>query len=76
MVTYQIKNRILLVTQDQMPNFKIVAYLLLGCTDSGGYVKFTPKYIIVGVKGGIRNLLKGAILFFWLLRAPCKTTIS
>jgi hypothetical protein len=30
-----------------MPNFKIVAYLLLGCTDSGGFVKFTPKYVIV-----------------------------
>ena len=36
-----------------MPNFKIVAYLLLGCTDSGGYVKFTPKYIIVGGEGGV-----------------------
>ena len=33
-----------------MPNFKIIAYLLLGCTDSGGYVKFTPKYIIKGVE--------------------------
>jgi hypothetical protein len=31
-----------------MQRFKIVAYLLLGCSDSGGYVKFTPKYIIVG----------------------------
>ena len=40
-------NQIILVTEDHMPNFKIVAYLLLGCTDSGGYVKFTPKYIIV-----------------------------
>ena len=36
-----------------MPNFKIVAYLLLGCTDSGGYVKFTSKYIIVGGEGGV-----------------------
>jgi hypothetical protein len=36
-----------------MVTFKIVAYLLLGCTDSGGYVKFTPKYIIVGGKGGV-----------------------
>jgi hypothetical protein len=35
-----------------MPNFKIAAYLLQGCTDSGGYVKFTPKYIIVGGEGG------------------------
>jgi hypothetical protein len=41
-------SHILLVTQDLMPNFKIVAYLLLGCTDSGGYVKFTSKYNIVG----------------------------
>ena len=46
-------NHILLVTEDHMPNFKIVAYLLLGCTDSGGYVKFTPKYIIVGGEGGV-----------------------
>jgi hypothetical protein len=36
-----------------MVTFKIVAYLLLGCTDSGGYVKFTPKYIIVGGEGGV-----------------------
>jgi hypothetical protein len=35
-----------------MQNFKIVAYILLGCTDSGGYVKFTPKCIIVGGEGG------------------------
>ena len=41
------------VTQDHMPNFKIIAYLLLGCTDSGGYVKFTSKYIIVGGEGGV-----------------------
>jgi hypothetical protein len=26
-----------------MPNFKSAAFLLLGSTDSGGYVKFTPK---------------------------------
>ena len=38
-----------------MPNFKIVAYLLLGCTDSGGYIKFTPKYIIVGGEGGVSD---------------------
>ena len=38
-----------------MPNFKIVAFLLLGCTDSGGYVKFTPKYIIVGGEGGVSD---------------------
>jgi hypothetical protein len=41
-----------------MPNFKIIAYLLLGCTDSGGYIKFTPKYIIVaGVKGVYQNFV-------------------
>jgi hypothetical protein len=49
-------NHILLVTQDHMPNYKIVAYLLLRCTDSGGYVKFTPKYNLVGGKGGVLNL--------------------
>ena len=38
-----------------MPNFKIVSFLLLGCTDSGGYVKFTPKYIIVGGEGGVSD---------------------
>ena len=49
-----------------MPNFTIVAYLLLGCTDSGGYVNFTPKYIIVGgEEGGIRILFKVPIIFFW-----------
>jgi hypothetical protein len=39
-----------------MPNFKIVAYLLLCCTDSGGYIKFTPKYITVGGEGGYQNI--------------------
>ena len=38
-----------------MPNFKIVASLLLDCTDSGGYVEVTSKYIIVGVEGGYQN---------------------
>jgi hypothetical protein len=38
-----------------MENFKIVAYLLLGCTDSGGYVKFTQKYIIVGAEEGVSD---------------------
>ena len=42
-----------LETQDHMPNFKIVACLLMGCTDSGGYVKFPPKYIIVGGEGEV-----------------------
>jgi len=41
---------ILLVTQDLMQSFKIVALLLL--TDSAGYVKFTLKYIIGGDVGG------------------------
>ena len=36
-----------------MQSFKIVAYLFLGCTDSGGYVKFTPNYTIVGGEGGV-----------------------
>ena len=36
-----------------MANFKIVACLLLGCTDSGGYFKFTSKYVIVGGEGGV-----------------------
>jgi hypothetical protein len=44
-----------LVTQDHIPNFKIVAYLLLGYTDSGGYVKFTSKNIIVGGEGGVSD---------------------
>jgi hypothetical protein len=42
-----------------MPNFKIVAYLHVGCTDSGGYVKFTPKYIIVGGEGGVSEFYLG-----------------
>ena len=46
-------NHIFLVTQYHMPNFKIILYLLLGCSDSGGYVKFTSKYIIVGGEGGV-----------------------
>ena len=45
-----------------MPNFKIVAYIILGCTDSGRYVKFTPKYNTVG---GIRIFLKVPSIFFW-----------
>jgi hypothetical protein len=43
------------VIQDHMPHFKIKAYLLLGCTESGGYVKFTPKIYI---------FLKVQIIFF------------
>ena len=27
----------------------------IGSTDSGGYVKFTPKYIIVGGEGGVSD---------------------
>jgi hypothetical protein len=45
-----------LVTQDHIQNFKFIAYLLLGCTDSKGYVKFTPKYITVGGEGGVSEL--------------------
>jgi hypothetical protein len=45
-----------------MQNFKIVAYLLLGSTDSRGYVKFTPKYIIVGGEGGLSDFVKGCNL--------------
>jgi hypothetical protein len=49
-----------------MPNFKIVAYLLLGCTDSRGYVKFTPKYIIVGGEGGLSYFYFNVpFIFIW-----------
>ena len=34
-----------------MQSFRTVALLLL--TVSGGYVKFTPKYVIVGGEGGV-----------------------
>jgi hypothetical protein len=43
---------------------KIVAYLVLGCTDSGGYVEFNPKYILVGGERGASNF-KVSIIFFW-----------
>jgi hypothetical protein len=43
-----------------MPNFKIVDHLLLGCTDSGGYVEFPPKFIIVGGEGGLSDFFKGS----------------
>ena len=42
-----------------MQNFSIVSLLpdmKIGSTDSGGYVTFTPKYIIVGDKGGVSEL--------------------
>jgi hypothetical protein len=51
-----------------MPNFKIVAYLLLGSTDSGGYVKFTPQKISLWRMkggGGYQNVFKVPITFFW-----------
>jgi hypothetical protein len=48
-----------------MQNFKLVAYFLLGFTDSGGYVKFTPKYIIVGGERGYQNFVKVSNIFFW-----------
>jgi hypothetical protein len=34
----------------------------IGSTDSGGYVKFTPKYSIVGVKEGCQDLFEGCNL--------------
>ena len=40
-----------------MPNFKIIAHLFLGCTDSGGYVKLTSKYVIVGGEGGVSEFI-------------------
>jgi hypothetical protein len=46
-----------------MQNFKIIAYLLLGCIDSGGYVKFTPKYMIVGGEVGVSEFFLGCNLF-------------
>ena len=48
-----------------MQSFKIVAYFLLVCTDSGRYSKFTPKYTTVGVEGrDISILFKVPIIFF------------
>jgi hypothetical protein len=41
---------------------KIVAYLLLGFTDSGGYIKFTPKFTIVGGEGRVSDFVKGCNL--------------
>jgi hypothetical protein len=38
----------------------------MGSPDLGGYIKFTPKYIIVGVSRGVSIFLKRAILFFLL----------
>ncbi len=48
---------ILFITQELMQSFKIVALLLLN--DSGGYVQFTLKFIIVGGVG-----MGGLIDFF------------
>ena len=48
-----------------MPNFKIVAYLLLGCTDSGGYIKFNPKYIIVEGEGAVSEFFPGLQSYFY-----------
>jgi hypothetical protein len=45
-----------------MQNFKIIAYLLLGSTDSRGCVRFTPKYSIVGGEGGVSDFFKGCDL--------------
>ena len=49
-----------------MQSFKILA--LLAPTDSGGYVKFTPKYTIVGMSGGALEIIKGS-QFIILVRA-------
>jgi hypothetical protein len=48
----QFVQRMQFYSYGNMPIFKIVALILLGCTDSEGYVKFTPKYIIVRGEGG------------------------
>ena len=45
-----------------MQNFKLVAYLLLGSNDSREYVRFTPKYSIVGGEGGVSDFVKGCDL--------------
>jgi hypothetical protein len=37
-------------------------------TTYGREVKLSPKYIKVGVVGGIINLFKGTLIFIWLLR--------
>ena len=34
----------------------------MGSSDSGGYVKFTPKYIIMGGEGGYQNIFFGCNL--------------
>ena len=33
-------------------------YMKIGSTDSGGYVKFTPKCIITGCEGGVSEMLQ------------------
>ena len=53
---FKVSQKFLLVTQKPMQSFKIVAFLLL--TDSGGYVKFTPKYTTVGGEGGVLEFLQ------------------
>ena len=39
------------------PNAKFQTLAEDGSNDSGGYVKFTPKYIIVGGEGGYHNFV-------------------
>ena len=60
---------ILLVTQELTQSFKIVALLLL--TDSGGYVMFTLKYIMVGGEGGgYQNFFQGSKLILLVIHEP------
>ena len=54
-----------------MQSFKIVAFLLL--TDSGGYVKFTPKYVIVGGEGGVLEFFLGSILILLVTKEPVQS---
>ena len=52
-----------------MQSFKIVAFLLL--TDSGGFVKFTPKYTIEGGEGGdTRFFFKASNLILLVTEEP------
>ena len=58
-----------MVTQEPMQSFKIVAFLLL--TDSGGFVKFTPKYTIEGGEGGdTRFFFKASNLILLVTEEP------
>jgi hypothetical protein len=58
----------LLVTNEHVQSFKIVA--LLALTDSGGYVNFTPKYTIVGCEGG------GGIRILFNIPSSCQARLA